>query len=326
MNQFISKLAVIALLILPSAFFGQEKQAYKPHPLAPSIPQLSEAEYAQIEKIIEQFILYDSGKLPQANGTKILADFEALGPEAIFPLVEGLNQAANLQSSCPAVIIARKVKKLLNASTDGQLLDYVRENVGVGVTIARHMNALKDLKIACMVRKSYLQKSGLLASSPGKKAPKTLSTEELIQAVEKEKGASLKQILIELEQRNGEKVIIALGKSMTTSDKEIQVLAQNLLLKHLNRQSTAELRVLLKNEQEQVRLGTVYLIGLKKMPWGEELIDMLEDSSVKVQQLARQALIQLSGGKDFGPQPSASTSERALAIQSWRNWWKSQSN
>src|SRR5262245_40158469 len=67
---------------------GQDKKAWQPHPLAPSIPLLSEEEYTKIEEVIDRFIDYDSGKLPGGDGKKILADFNALGPEAIPPLIE----------------------------------------------------------------------------------------------------------------------------------------------------------------------------------------------------------------------------------------------
>src|SRR5437764_5250451 len=97
--------AVVILVSLSAAGLAQEKKPFKPHPLAPSLPLLSDAEYMQIEKIIDLLIDYDSGNLPDANGKKILAAFDALGPEAIPPLIEGLNKAGNLQASCPAVII-----------------------------------------------------------------------------------------------------------------------------------------------------------------------------------------------------------------------------
>jgi hypothetical protein len=314
---------LIVLLLVTGSLHGQDKKDWKPHPLAPSLPLLTDEEYARIEKIIDVFIDYDSGLLPGGNGKKILADFDALGPEAIPSLIEGLNKAANLKSSCPAVIIGKKLKKLLVASTDGQLLDFARESVGIGVTIPRHMNVIKDLKVACILRKSHLQQTGQLAP-PGKKAVKAMNTEELAKAVDKEKGLYLKQILIELEQRPGEQVLLALGSAMSHPEADIRLLAQNLLLKHLAGQGPSTLKSLLKHQSDEVRLGVVFLIGSKKLAWGDELIDSLEDSSAKVRQVAHQALVQLSG-KDFGPGPGASASQKAQSIQAWRHWWKGQS-
>src|SRR5205085_2671202 len=102
---------------------------------------------------------------------------------------------------------------------------------------------------------------------------------ELAVAAAKEKGLFVKQILIELEQRQDEQVAMSLGAAMTRPETDVKQLAQNLLLKYLARQTPAELKALLKCSQEEVRLGVVYVIGAKKLPWGDELIDALEDSS-----------------------------------------------
>src|SRR5262245_5150953 len=79
------------------------------NPIAPSLPVLTKEQEERIEKVIDRFILFDSGKLPAGQGAKAKADFLALGPEAIPQLIEGLNRAANLQDSCPEVLIARKL-------------------------------------------------------------------------------------------------------------------------------------------------------------------------------------------------------------------------
>ncbi len=313
---------IVAILSVTSS--AQEKKAFKPHPLAPSIPLLSDDEYAKIDDIINTFIDYDSGKLPQGDGKKILADFNDLGPSAIPPLVDGLNRAANLQSSCPAVIIAKKLTKLVLGTTDGQLLDYIRQSIGIGVTIPRHMNAIKDLKIACMSRKAYLAQNGLLVP-PGKLPPSTLTTDELVTAAAKEKSPYVKQILTELEQRTGDQVPLALVTAISRPEADVKQLAQNLLLKYLGKKSAADLKTLLKSETEEIRLGVVFVIGAKKLPLGSEMIDALEDPSAKVQQLAHQALVQLAGGKDFGPSTTSSDTARAEAIKAWRHWWQNKS-
>src|SRR5687768_579453 len=81
----------IALLTVTLAFVPVQAKVREPNPLAPSIPLLTKEETARIERIIQRFILYDVGKLPGAEGKKALADFQNLGPEAIFPLIDGFN-------------------------------------------------------------------------------------------------------------------------------------------------------------------------------------------------------------------------------------------
>jgi hypothetical protein len=131
------------------------------HPLAPSLPLLTKDEEAKVERIIYRFIDYDTGKLRGPDGVKALQDFKNLGPESIPYLIDGFNRAANYEHSCPASVIARKLVGFLSVSNDPELLDYARENIGSGVTAQRHQGVLKDLRLACMLRKSTLQRRAL---------------------------------------------------------------------------------------------------------------------------------------------------------------------
>src|ERR1051326_268109 len=81
----------LVFLFVTTVASGQDQEKFKRHPLAPSLPLLSDDENAKIDKIIDQFIDYDSGKRPGADGKKIVADFNGLGPAAIPPLIDGLN-------------------------------------------------------------------------------------------------------------------------------------------------------------------------------------------------------------------------------------------
>jgi hypothetical protein len=136
------------------------------HPFAPSLPLLTKEEEAQIQRVIDRFIQYEMGKLDASEGGKAVAALKALGPEATPGLVHGLNRAANLGGSCPAVVLARKLDMLVSASNDRQLLDFVRENVGLGVTVKRHMNALQQLRLTCLLRKGYLARNNIVYQPP----------------------------------------------------------------------------------------------------------------------------------------------------------------
>ncbi|HEY1375898.1 MAG TPA: hypothetical protein VGF55_03855 [Gemmataceae bacterium] len=132
--------------------------ARKPNPLAPSLPELSEDEEKKTDAVIDRFIDADTGKLTGPEAKKAIQDFHKLGPEATFALIRGLNKAAAIDYSCPAVTIARKLGTTLRSTTDTQLLEYARENIGAGVTRSRHMAVIKDLKVACTVRKGQLER------------------------------------------------------------------------------------------------------------------------------------------------------------------------
>ena len=83
------------------------------HPFAPSLPQLSDEEEEKLDQIIDRFILYDIGQLKGQEGKQALLDFQRLGPEATFALIRGLNRAAAINDSCPAVVISKKLRSIL---------------------------------------------------------------------------------------------------------------------------------------------------------------------------------------------------------------------
>jgi hypothetical protein len=180
---------------------------------------------------------------------------------------------------------------------------------------------VSDLKLAVMRRKSFLQRSGQLLDPSGKKTPAKMTTAELIQAAGGERGNALKVVLIELEQREGEKVIDALGAAVAAYEKDIKQLAQYLLAKHLNRQRPDTLKKSLQSRRPAVKEMAALIAGSRGLPLGQELIDLLKDESDSVRQAARQGLVRLSRGQDFGPQPGAGESQRDEAIKQWQRWW-----
>ena len=297
------------------------------HPLAPSLPLLTEEEEAKIERIIDRFIAYDTGKLRGPEGLKALNDFKRLGPEAIPPLIDGLNRTANFQHTCPAVIIARKLGALLIASDDQELLEFARENIGAGVSAKRHLGVIKDLRVACMLRKSALQRRALATGVPpgaDTQALRSKSLAQLVEAAGSERGPRLKTVLVELEQRKGDQVLGTLSAATGSYETDVQQLARSLLVRHLARQSAAVLKEKLKDDRPAVRAAAARAVGASGLRWGSELIELLDDSDADVQQAARQALVQLARGADHGPQAGASATERAEAARRWTAWWARQ--
>jgi len=128
----------------------------KPHPLAPNLPATSDEDEERFDKIIDRFILYDTGKLSGREARKALEDFQRLPPEAIFALIRGLNRAAAINDSCPALVIAKRIASQIRSTKDRELIQFARESVGAGVTNSRHMPVIKDLKLNCALRQSAL--------------------------------------------------------------------------------------------------------------------------------------------------------------------------
>jgi hypothetical protein len=71
-----------------------------------------------------------------------------------------------------------------------------------------------------------------------------------------------------------------------------------------------------------VRFLTSQVIAAKRVHPEGDLIDRLTDKVSDVIQVARSALFQLSGGKDYGPEPKADKEERQQSVTQWRAWWE----
>jgi hypothetical protein len=313
--------AVLLVVTQPAPTFKDRER----HPLAPSLPRLTKEEEQKIETIIERMIQADIGKLKAGDAKKALDDFNRLGPEASFNLIDGLNRAANMESSCPAVVIAKRLATILNKTDDLELLQFARENIGADVTAKRHLNVLKDLQTTILLRRGTLQRRALAQKDKGgEKAVASMSFAELEKALGTSSGTQLKAILIEAEKRQGGKAADLLLMGLAKSDAEVGKLSKDLLAKNLQRQTPDVLKSLLKYDQREARIAALQAIGARKLRHGAEVIALLQDSDAEVLQAARRALVQISGGVDHGPGPEAGSSERDLAVMRWREWWSKQ--
>lgn len=301
----------------------------KPHPLAPSLPQLSDAEEEQIDRTIDRFILYDTGRLPGAEGKQALSDFQKLGPEAIPALIRGLNRAAAIDHSCPAVTIARKLDRMLKASNDPDLLDFARENIGAGVTRSRHLGLLRDLRVACMIRKRSLPANAVATLARTREPAndlRAMTLSELADLAATESGPRLRQVVTELGRRGGEQAVTALGTAAAGGDAETKRLAREALGRQLASLDPAALKDRLRDPQAEVRAAAAETAGRRAPRLGGDLIPLLKDSDTAVRQAARAALVRLSRGMDFGPEPAASPAQQEEAVRRWQAWWEQQRN
>jgi hypothetical protein len=297
----------------------------EPNPLAPSLPRLSKKEQARIQEVIDRFIKYERGQLPASEKAKAIADFNALGPEATFLLIEGFNEAARVESSCAVIMIGAKLARILYASDDTELLQFARENIGAGGNARKHAVTVKDLRLGCAIRLGTVQREALLAGfRRGEKTPKQMSIRELANAAGSERGQRLRSVLIELERRPGPEVLNTLGAAAASYESADQQLARGLLLRHLSRKSQTAVRDALKSDQPEVRAMAARVVVSRRLPYGAEVIELLNDKESVVQQAAHQALVQLSRGRDFGPAPTASEAQRADAVRQWQEWWSQQ--
>ncbi|MCI0465293.1 MAG: hypothetical protein L0Z62_50875 [Gemmataceae bacterium] len=92
------------------------------------------------------------------------------------------------------------------------------------------------------------------------------------------------------------------------------------MLRELSHGSTEGIADKLQDEQPAVRWLAALVAHRKRMPLEKELIERLTDSQVQVREAARQALVKLSRGNDFGPTAKATAAQVAQAQQAWRHW------
>jgi hypothetical protein len=337
-------LVVLALgLFSVSEVLAQEQAPHKRNPLAPSLPQLSDEEENRLDETINRFIDYDSGKLRDGDGKQIVKDFQGLGPESTFALIRGLNRAAKIEHSCPAVTIARKLARILRSSRDLQLLLFARENIGAGITQSSHMGVIRDLRLLCMVRARAVEQAGdgvprtddepsepgsssLRTEAPRRKKVRDMSVAELAEAAGKERGLRLRMVLAELGKHEGDQAIDALGSAAAAYDGDMRELAREMLARPLSALGRSELKKRLKDDRAEIRAAAARVAGENSIHVEAELIDLLEDQETEVRRDAHQALVKLSKGVDFGPKSSASEDKRKQAAGEWRTWLKQQSD
>jgi hypothetical protein len=303
---------------------ARSKQERKPSAIAPSLPALTEEEEDKLDNIIDRFIDQDIGKLRGEEAKKALADFQKLGNEAIPALIRGMNKAAHIEGSCPALVIAEKLQKLLGKSNDIELMQFARENIGAGVKRSRHMATLKELRFFCTQRQNLLSRE-LAAGTLPKNSVRTMSVGELATAAGSERGDKLKMVLTELEKRQGDEAIAALGSAAGAAYEEDMVkLARDMLYRNLSRQKEAVIKDKLIDDRVEVRIAAARVAGEKKMRLGAGLIELLTDGEARVRDAAHQALVQLNKGTDLGPKVNAGEKERSAAVGKWREWWAAQ--
>lgn len=235
MNAALLSLACLLAAGGPGSLKDRER-----HPLAPSLPLLTREESKKIDHIIAQFIEYDIGKLKGTAGKKALDDFNRLGPESIFNLIDGLNQAANMQDSCPAVILAKRVGSILRTTEDLELLAYAKATIGSDVTGKRHLGVLKDLQATILFRKADLQRRGIkIAPAKGTTGP------DLQQALASASGPQLQSLV---QRQTGDVV-----KSLLKHDrKDVRIAAAQAIGARKLRYGT-ELIGLLQDANDDVR-------------------------------------------------------------------------
>src|SRR5262245_29963055 len=115
-----------------------------------------------------------------------------------------------------------------------------------------------------------------------------------------------------------------LALAITQSSSEDRDALREALATRLTRVTEETLRKQLDDRWAEFRRAAILELARRQnKSQFERMTAMLLDPEPGVQRAARTALCQLSG-QDFGPKLDATDSERALAVNQWREWWKKQ--
>ncbi|MCI0465291.1 MAG: hypothetical protein L0Z62_50865 [Gemmataceae bacterium] len=92
------------------------------------------------------------------------------------------------------------------------------------------------------------------------------------------------------------------------------------MLRDLSREPLDVVAEKLQDEQPVVRWLAALVTHRRRLPLERDLLDRLTDPHVQVREAARQALVKLSRGNDFGPAPNATSAQLVQAQRAWLHW------
>ena len=290
----------------------------EPNPLAPSLPLLSEAEEARYDKIVNQFIKYDLGQLPGAEGLKAKNDFLKLTSESIPALFRGLQISSKLEHSCPVAMISQKLKSFLLKSEDDELLDFARDELTSALEGSRHAPLLQDMRLGVTLRRKVV-----LANKPA--VPKwllSMTVAEMLKSLQEEENQQKHKLMAqELGRRGDHESLQGLGLFAVSFYPEVKEPSIKLLQEKMRKLKIGELQEFLKDMNPLLRQKAAEAMGnLKAIKGSEELVPLLLDANGGVQKAAREALVKIGAGKDFGPIDFSNSESVRKSQSEWKRW------
>lgn len=301
---------------------GQISEDRPPHPLAPSLPTPTKAEIAAYRKVVDRLIDVEVGNGSPTAIKEATRAVELLPPESIFVLVDRFNFAADNEHSCPCVVLGRKIAQIVGRTNDLDLVSYVKENIGAGVSAKRHRGTLKDLQVACVIRRGQIGAQAMAFKSGAERSPASMTNAELSGFAAKLPPAKLPMLLAEAAKRKDPVKLDVLGVAAERTEKDVQTLARGMIRKETDAAKDAELRKLLTHSRAEVRKAAVASAEARGIAWGEPIIDRLNDDDAGVRRAAFDALVRFNRGTAVAAWDDSSPGYRVQAAERWRAWLK----
>ncbi len=211
--------------------------------------------------------------------------------------------------------------RAVRASKAPILYQCVLQNLGQGVpaeSIYTNLLQVTRRAITQELFRSYTQVARKSAPAParpalGRQPPNRLSKPSTLRPSGSAAGSVPGK-------NNGDGIALELAlRELWRDQPRLQQLREKLV-REMWPEDADELKQRLADEQPVVRLVAVQVITQRRLPLEKELIELLTDSSVEVREAARQGLVRLSRGCDFGPSSQATAAQRMQAATAWRRW------
>jgi len=319
-----SGMGLFLFIPIVASVFPQKTDTFRlPHPLAPTIAQLTEAEEDELDALIDRFMLFDIGRLPGPEGLKAQKDFEALKSDAIPALLRGLARSARLDHDCQVTVIAKKLRTLLRSTTDRQLLAFARDEADAA-DLRKHRGVITALKVGITGQLAALDRAGT-PPPPAYRDPRlaNLTVEELRKklAAKPSDPDWAHALLGELVQRNEPGVLEVLAMGASSTYPNVRVVGRKHLADWMAKRPSAQLASFLKHEQSEARRAAAVRLLASKDPAALAAIDLLTDPVPAVRQAVHAELVR-QAKKDLQA-PGETPESQSKAVNAWKSWWQS---
>jgi hypothetical protein len=219
---------------------------------------------------------------------------------------------------------------LVKECHDPSLRWYVIENIGQGVPVTSKYHAhFQQIRSSILQTECALQWQ-LSGTKPKSKIPTVIGkvvspSAKLPQAgsvMTKEKLKKWLELEMQLVASAAATVQAEYNALLRKQFKQLAALDEMLapLLRDLANEEPAQITAKLQDDNPWVRWLAIHVVAKKWLPVERELIALLNDSYPGVRDAARQALVRLSRGNDFGPVANPTAVQVTQAQAQWQTW------
>jgi hypothetical protein len=214
-------------------------------------------------------------------------------------------------------LLEQRLLSLVRENRDPYLRWYVIDNVGKGVPVtSRYYQHFQDLRRQLVQEQCNLNRPRLTPTTklkqPLSKTPKSLQPNPQILD---------KQLL--MQEAEYQTLLKKQFEQFVLDQARMNEMLPGLLRELLHEEPSTVAKKL-KDSDPFVRWVAIHVAARKWLPVEKQLIELFDDPYPGIRDAARQGLVRLSRGNDFGPLPTATASQIQQAQARWQRWLEMQ--